>query len=250
MEAQQGSVSWLGRIMGAGSRNRSAVTAERVAVVGVGVFVLLFAAVWVPYYFFDFATQFLFPVWAPLVLVVWAFALTAIVFGVIGAHGASGLGGDGRGSAWRGIATGVILLVLALPVLWFGGSVSALSGQTNHSPGVLQLDAGESDIGPCNSFEPVAVSSLNSDKTLDCEPQGADLVFPDGTRVTLPTGDLGSGGTNANGTSGDTYTYTGVGIYGIYATQSSPDCSEFQEWGSPGARAKIHEAFGQRYGCE
>ncbi|MFP7833548.1 hypothetical protein [Marisediminicola sp. LYQ134] len=238
----------LERVVRTRTLNRNAAIAERVGYTGAGFFALLFALVWVPYYLFKFPTQDLFPLWLPIVLVVWAIALTAVVFGAIGLRRASGLANAGRGSAIRGIFSGGVLLVLALPVLWFGGAPVDLSGRNSEQPAMLGPD--ESSTGPCLSYEPVDVLSLNTPTPLGCEPQGTDLVFPDGTRLTLPSSDLGAGSLRTNGNTGNKYEYVSVGIYGLYASQSSSDCSEVQEWGSPEARERVHEVLGRNYACE
>jgi hypothetical protein len=113
--------------------------------------------------------------------------------------------------------------------------------------GVLTLDAAESAIADCTTFEDVMVESLNEDAS--CAPGGSRLVFPDGFVVDLPD-DIGAGTAQPGGNVGPVYTYVGVGTHGVFATRTSDDCETVDEWGTEEARDRVHEAFGDDYGCK
>ncbi|WP_213816048.1 hypothetical protein [Glaciihabitans sp. dw_435] len=117
--------------------------------------------------------------------------------------------------------------------------------------GTLTLNAHDAgtDLVACTPAEPVTVESLDVDRRASCVPAGVPLVFPDGARVDLPLSNAGTGSTGG-GDGRDTYTYVSVGIFGLYASHASANCTGFHEWGSPTARERVHEAFGERYGCD
>jgi len=115
--------------------------------------------------------------------------------------------------------------------------------------GVLTLTG--SDAAPlpvCNGAAPVSVSALASDDPPACEPTGQVLVFPDGGQLQLPGGSLGTGSQAA--ASGVRYAYSGVGRFGVVAAQAGPGCVDVQEWGTPDALRRVHDAFGSRWMCD
>jgi hypothetical protein len=113
--------------------------------------------------------------------------------------------------------------------------------------GVLTLSAAESEIADCTTFDDVMVESLSKDAV--CAPGGSRLVFPDGFVFDLPA-EIGAGLAQPGGDVGPVYTYVGVGTYGVFATRKSDDCKTEDEWGTAEARERVHEAFGDEYGCK
>ena len=113
--------------------------------------------------------------------------------------------------------------------------------------GVLTLNAAESEIPDCTTFDDITVESLNEDAS--CAPGGSRLIFPDGFVFDLPD-DIGTGAAQPGGDVGPVYTYVGVGTHGVFATRTSDDCETIDEWGTEEARDRVHEAFGDDYGCK
>ncbi|ROS61362.1 hypothetical protein EDF38_0451 [Frigoribacterium sp. PhB160] len=136
-----------------------------------------------------------------------------------------------------GIAAAVVLCLVLLVV-----AVRASGPGT----GVLSLSGAEADIPLCSTFEPVEVGSLVTDERPACTPHGVPLVFPDGATLDLPEQDPGTGATTVGQT---TYSYVGVGVFGLYASRAGADCDAADEWGSAEAIARVHEAFGDDYAC-
>jgi hypothetical protein len=115
--------------------------------------------------------------------------------------------------------------------------------------GVLTLTGSDAvPLPACKDAAPVSVAALASDDPPECEPIGQVLVFPDGGQLQLPEESIGVG--SQAGSSGVRYSYSGVGRFGVVAAQADPGCVDVQEWGTPEALRRVHDAFGPRWMCD
>ena len=117
------------------------------------------------------------------------------------------------------------------------------------NPGLV-LNAEESVITNCApGHDPIPVETLDMQKKTSCKLAGVDLVFPDGTHLTVDEGAAsGSSTTYAPGAQ-KTYMFYSVGIYGFVAGVGDPGCQVGQSWGSTVGKAKVREAFGKNWTC-
>ncbi len=122
-------------------------------------------------------------------------------------------------------------------------ALTACSGQH-----FLILSAKESDIPVCTDLSPRQVEDLDTDDRATCDITGADLLFPDGTTLTL---DGAAGAYQSFGTTGssDYYSWTDVGVYGYVAAQVSPHCDSRKYWGSREGVDRVRRAFGRDWAC-
>ena len=97
---------------------------------------------------------------------------------------------------------------------------------------------------PCSEVMDIAVESLATFSTSECNPLGSRLTFPDG--AVLEIGD-GTGAIESS-RSEFAYGYTNVGALGIVATKYSDGCLDQEVWGPPAAIDKLVEAFGDGLG--
>jgi hypothetical protein len=119
------------------------------------------------------------------------------------------------------------------------------------SPGrYLTLSPEEANLPPCSETSPISVESLDSVERATCNPEGADLVFPDGTILNMPGSGAGAYTRNIDDALvATTYSYSNVGIYGIVATQERAGCQDLKIWGPLEARDKLKEAYGDEWAC-
>lgn len=98
--------------------------------------------------------------------------------------------------------------------------------------------------------EPIPVETLDTQKKASCKLAGVDLVFPDGTVLTVDEG-AASGSTMKSAKGGQKrYTFYSVGIYGFVAGFGETGCQVSQSWGSAAGKAKVREAFGKNWTCD
>ena len=118
------------------------------------------------------------------------------------------------------------------------------------SPGLV-LNAEESVLTICApGHDPIPVETLDMQKKASCNLAGVDLVFPDGTHLTVPEGGVASGSsTTYSPAAQKTYMFYNVGIYGFVAGVGDPGCEVSQSWGSTVGKAKVREAFGKNWTC-
>ena len=103
--------------------NRPAIIARRSVVAAGAVFVLMFLFFWGPFYLVGAEGQlFLYPLALPIIPLLAAAGIVAVVFGNRGLQLSRELAGVGRGDSVAGIAGGFLLVCLPLPTLWFGGT--------------------------------------------------------------------------------------------------------------------------------
>jgi len=109
----------------------------------------------------------------------------------------------------------------------------------------------EGDIPLCApGHDPIPVETLDTQKKASCKLGGVDLVFPDGTHLTVPEGGVASGSSTTYAPAAQkTYMFYNVGIYGIVAGVGDPGCEVSQSWGSTVGKAKVREAFGKNWTC-
>lgn len=108
----------------------------------------------------------------------------------------------------------------------------------------MTLTGDEIASGPCSEVMDVAVETLATLSTRECNPLGSTLVFPDGE--TLEIGDGGGGSSSSR--SQISYGYTNVGTLGIVATRYSGACLDQEVWGPPAAVDKVVDTFGDDLG--
>jgi hypothetical protein len=115
----------------------------------------------------------------------------------------------------------------------------------------LVLNAEESVTTLCApGHDPIPVETLDTQKKASCKLGGVDLLFPDGTHLTVDEGAAsGSSTTYAPGAQ-KTYMFYSVGIYGFVAGVGDPGCQVGQSWGSTVGKAKVREAFGKNWVCD
>jgi hypothetical protein len=114
--------------------------------------------------------------------------------------------------------------------------------------GILTLRSDEFAI-PCETTPlpvEIHVEDLETDLPPSCAPVTAELVFPDGTRVSLD--EHAATGAYQPG-DGRKYTFTRVGVYGLFVSYASADCDVRETWGSAEAESRVYDAFGNDYGC-
>ena len=123
-----------------------------------------------------------------------------------------------------------------------------LVGCTNSG---LVLNAEESVMTNCApGHDPIPVETLDTQKKASCKLAGVDLVFPDGTVLTVDEGAAsGSSTTYAPGAQ-KKYIFYSVGIYGFVAGVGETGCQVGQSWGSTVGKAKVREAFGKNWVCD
>jgi hypothetical protein len=124
-------------------------------------------------------------------------------------------------------------------VLALGLALSACS-----SSEVLTLTGNEIAEAPCATAVDIPVGELSEFSTLQCNPVGSTIEFPDGQSITIEVG-----GGSSSGQTDLTYTYQNVGTIGIVATQYRGQCLEQKVWGPPEAIAKVTKAFGESLGA-
>ena len=119
------------------------------------------------------------------------------------------------------------------------------------SPGLV-LTPKEGDIPLCApGHDPIPVETLDMQKKTSCNLAGVDLVFPDGTHLTVPEGGVASGSSTTYAPAAQkTYMFYNVGIYGFVAGVGDPGCEVSQSWGSTVGKAKVREAFGKNWVCD
>ena len=118
------------------------------------------------------------------------------------------------------------------------------------NPGLV-LTPEEGDIPLCApGHEPIPVETLDTQKKVSCKLGGVDLLFPDGTHLTVDEGAY-SGSTMTSAKGGQKkYSFYSVGIYGFVASLGETGCQVGQSWGSIVGKAKVREAFGKNWTCD
>jgi len=117
------------------------------------------------------------------------------------------------------------------------------------SPGLV-LTPKEGDIPLCApGHEPIPVETLDVQKKVSCKLGGVDLLFPDGTHLTVDEGAYSGSSTTYGSGAQKTYMFYSVGIYGFVAGVGDPGCQVGQSWGSTVGKAKVREAFGKNWTC-
>jgi hypothetical protein len=120
-------------------------------------------------------------------------------------------------------------------------SVIVVSGCSSSE--ALTLTGDELPKSPCSQMIDIPVEELNDLSTVECDPLGSTLVFPDGQSITI-----GAGGGSSSGETDYTYAYQDVGTLGIVATRYLGQCRDQEVWGSSAAIEKVTEAFGESLG--
>src|SRR5687768_1403237 len=92
---------------------------------------------------------------------------------------------------------------------------------------VLKLEAWETLEVKCDGVEEIAVEDLDTPERPDCVPRGAELVFPDGGRITVDP----SGVTGSITREELTWAYVEVGVYGLVAVRAEGSCEVVRSWG-------------------
>ena len=117
------------------------------------------------------------------------------------------------------------------------------------TPGLV-LTPEEGDLPLCApGHDPIPVETLDVQKKVSCKLGGVDLVFPDGTHLTVDEGAASGSSTTYSPAAQKTYMFYSVGIYGFVAGVGDPGCQVGQSWGSIVGKAKVREAFGKNWTC-
>jgi hypothetical protein len=122
---------------------------------------------------------------------------------------------------------------------------------TGCSSQALVLTPEESAIPDCAlGGDPISVTTLNTEQKASCKLADVDLVFPDGTHLTVDKGAASGSTTKGPENSQKIYTFYSVGIYGFVAGFGKTGCRGSHEWGSTAAQARVREAFGKNWTCD
>ncbi|MCJ1715235.1 hypothetical protein [Curtobacterium sp. VKM Ac-2922] len=115
------------------------------------------------------------------------------------------------------------------------------------SDGVLTLGADEATRSPCPSPTTIPVEQLRTSAAPTCVPAGSDLLFPNGTRVTIDD-QAGSGGLQST-SDPVRYSWIDVGNFGVVAGQATTSCARHHVWGSIEGVRRVRQAFGPDWPC-
>jgi hypothetical protein len=100
------------------------------------------------------------------------------------------------------------------------------------------------DLPKCElTSEPITVQSLKQKSPVECDLQGAQILFPDGYTMRAP--EIGSSDSAAGNGHDDTHTLFNFGSFGLVAAERSVGSTKTRWWGTSEGLKEYWAAFGK-----